>query len=312
MPTSKSKPVRSTEPQRKTVRLADLTPHPDQNTYFRKTGEYEYAELKRDIAANGIRNPIEVMPAQNRAGLPKFTIVSGHTRKAILEELEFEETEVLIRNDLREATRDEVNREFLIANVARRQQSRLAQARAAVALFLNEREAAGDGVFGDPFAVGELRERIGKIVGMSGRNLQRYLNVLSAPEAVQEAFDRGTVKLVDAARVASLHKKDQEKLAARLAAGDDAKAVFASVFGEKSNKHVKPADALAAFARSLAVSHADLGDRLDEVRENSIRRHEPALRDAKKMIRLLLARLDAANESEAGGAGRGRAGNRVG
>jgi hypothetical protein len=76
-----------TEPRRENLPLATLVPHPDQEKYFRRYGAAEYAALKADVQKNGLRHPIEVLPGANAAGLPPHTIVVGHTRRRILQEL---------------------------------------------------------------------------------------------------------------------------------------------------------------------------------------------------------------------------------
>ena len=148
-------------------------------------------------------------------------------------------------------------------------------------LFQIEGEIKGRRVVGDPFLYGEVRERVGQIVGMSGRNLARYLNVLSAPIEVQDAFEPKQVKLVDAAKVVTLAKKQQEELAARLWAGEDARSVFATFFPPNDGKHVKTADAVACLARSLNRAGADFTDRLDKVKPGPVRANADALRAAR-------------------------------
>lgn len=181
----KKRPV---EPKRENRRLTELVPHSDQAKYYRHYGEYAYAALKDDIAKNGLKHPIEVLPPGNAAGLSPDTILMGHTRKKILCELGHTTAEVSVRYDLRTATRAEVDMLFLTDNEARRQQDRLGQARAAIRLFEIERAQKGRSVIGDLLQYGELRDKVGQIVGMSGRHLDRYLKVLAAPVEVQDAF----------------------------------------------------------------------------------------------------------------------------
>ena len=281
-----------TEATLENLRLADLIPHPDQAIYFRNYPPFEYGALKADIKSKGLLHPIMVLPPKNAAGLPAHTVITGHTRRKILLELGHDTTEALVRYDLRSATRTDVDKLFLTDNVARRQQDRLGQARAAVRLFEIERAQKGRSVLGDPFQNGELRDRIGGIVAMSGRNLARYLNVLSAPVEVQDAFQAKRVTLVTAAKVSNLPKDDQERLAARLRAGEDAKDVFAKFFPPREGKHVKIADAVAAFARSLQRAGADLAGRVEKVKPGPVRRNEDALREGGRLIRRLLGTLD--------------------
>ena len=134
---------------------------------------------------------------------------------------------------------------------------------------------------------------------MSGRNLGRYLNVLAAPVEVQDAFQAKRVTLVTAARVAGLSKDRREQVAARLRAGEDAKDVFAEFFPPRGGKHVKIADAVAAFARSLRRAGTDLAGRAEKVKPGPVRRNEDALREGERLIRRLLAKMDSDEVHEA-------------
>lgn len=286
----KKRSVKPTEPRREKLGLADLVPHPDQDRYFRRYGESQYAALKNDIAKNGLRHPIEVMPPENAAGLAPHMILTGHTRWKILQELGHATTEALVRYDLAGATRAQVDEIFLNDNSARRQQTPLEQARAAIRQFEIEREGKGRRVIGDPLQYSELRGRLVQILDMCPRNLKRYLNVLVAPVEVQDALQDKRVKLETASKVAGLKKSDQDKLAERLRDGEDASTVFAEFFPPRGNKHVKTADAVAALARSLERAGSDFDGRIEKVKPGPVQRNEEALRAGLELIRALLDR----------------------
>src|SRR6185437_2095982 len=110
---------------------------------------------------------------------------------------------------------------------------------------------------------GDLRDRIGKILNMSGRNLSRYISVLEAPNEIEDAFKAGQISLNDASRVMTLKPAQREQLIVRLRRGEDAKVVFADFFPPPSKKHVKSSDALTSFVKSLNSARHDLGDRVD-------------------------------------------------
>ena len=111
-------------PRLEEVRLADLKAHPDQGKYFRRYGEFEYAALKADIRAHGLKTPPEVLPPDNAAGLPAYTLLKGHTRVKVLGELGHAAVRANVRYDLAAASRADVDREFILDNVARRHGSR--------------------------------------------------------------------------------------------------------------------------------------------------------------------------------------------
>ena len=276
----------------KTLRLAKLKPHPEQERYFRQYGAYEYETLKADIRDNGLKNPIEVVPADNAAGLEPYTIISGHTRCKILIELGIDKAEVSLRYDLLDASASEITKLFLLDNVARRQQDRLGQARAAIQLYTIEREQLGRRVSGDPMNQEELSKQIGAIIGVSGRTLQRYRNILASPIEVQGAFQSGQIKLIDAARVSSLSPKDQALLAKRLRDGEDLKVVFTAFFPPKHRGHVKLSNAIASLVRTLEIAQSDLLPRLAEVTPGSVRKSKKQLRGGIKLLKGLLHKAD--------------------
>lgn len=276
----------------KTLKLSVLKPHPEQAHYFREYSPFEYEQLKADIAANGVRVPPEVLPPGNAAGLHPWTLVKGHARCKIWGGLGHASIAVRVRHDLREVERAVIDEEFLRDNVARRQLDKLGQARAAVGLYLIERTRKGRRVSGDPLACGELRDRVGRIVGMSGRNLKRYMNVLAAPLEVQDAFQAGAVRLVDAARFVGLGKREREALVARLRKGDDAKAVFAEFLPRGGGRPVKAGDSMAAFVKAIERAAALLDGRVHSASAGHVRKHEKSLRKGRKLIRTLLAKLD--------------------
>ncbi len=283
-----------TEPRLETLRLADLIPHPDQELYFPVYDEHRFEELVRSVRAKGVETPPDVLPAGNTARLPGNTILCGHTRAKAAREAGLTSIPVRVRYDLLGASRAAVDEVFLGDNTLRRQLSKLGEARAAVGIYLARKAQAGKTVRGSVFADQSLRDQVGAIIGMSGRNLGRYLNVLEAPLEVQLAFERNQLKLVDAARVANLPRNDQERFAARLHAGDDPKAVFAAFFPPKGRGHASANNAVAAFARSLEAAGANITDRLEEVKAGVVRQNKEQLRAGGKLIKDLLQKLDRA------------------
>ena len=209
---------------------------------------------RQNTIGGGIVSNIEIYPADNAAGLELLTIISGHTRCKILIELGIDKANVSLRYDLRDASASEISRLLLLDNVARRQQDRLGQTRAAIRLYEIEREQLGRQVYGDPMYQEKWRDQIGAIIGVSGRTLQRYHNILAGPIEVQDAFESGQLKLVDAARVSSLSPKVQNLLAKRLRDGEDPKVVFAAFFPPKHRGHVKLCNAVASLLRTLETA----------------------------------------------------------
>ncbi|MCZ2341161.1 MAG: hypothetical protein LC104_05115 [Bacteroidales bacterium] len=284
------KPKRHDRAAVETRRLGELLPHPSQEAFFDPPTPEGVAALADNIRRIGLRDRIDVMPAGNRAGLAANTIISGHSRKMALERLGMTEAEVVVRYDLRDADAAEVERCLLEANQNRRQLDKLTQARIAKRLFLHEKRATRRRLTSTQ--QGELRDRIGKIIGMSGRNFIRYFRLLDTPVEVQNAFRRGEVSLVLAEKVADLGSRDQEEIAERIRSGQDAKSVILTHLPPRRKGHVKVADALNSFVKALGRGLEDLSDRVDQVRPAHLGRHAGVLRRAGQLISDLVQKQD--------------------
>jgi hypothetical protein len=196
-------------------KLSDLVAFVLQGHYYDPLSAEDLADLAASIKRDGLRCPIEILP-QNKAGFPPNTILSGHCRKAALELNGETTTKVLVRYDLANATKEEIEAAFHDDNKNRRQLDPLAKARVAVRLLELERKREGR-----TMQSGEARVRVGQALGMSGRNLDRHIRVLSTPLAVQNAFRAKRITLIDAGKIAGLVKSQQQEIAARLDAGEE-------------------------------------------------------------------------------------------
>ena len=67
--------------------------------------------------------------------------------------------------------------------------------------------------------------QLAKRLGLSPKNLKRYLAIVETPPEVQNAFERGDLKLDDAARIAGLDDEKQEDIAEAIREGENARAV---------------------------------------------------------------------------------------
>jgi ParB-like chromosome segregation protein Spo0J len=183
-----------------TRRLEDLKPHPRQKELIRALNTEEFTRLREDIRLNGMRTPVEITVDD--------VIIDGHQRVHVAKELSLKEVVVWVREDLPD--QKAIDRRHLLANLGRRQLTKLDIARLVVELCRLEqdtrgkrrREAAGCAI----------RDRVGEMLGMCGRNVQRYLNVASAPPEIQQAFDAGRLSLVQASRVTGLEPKRRKQL----------------------------------------------------------------------------------------------------
>jgi ParB family chromosome partitioning protein len=238
--------------------IARLKPHPSQARVFDDTPEPEFLELKADIEKNGLRHRVEILPTTG-------VIVCGHRRVRALRLLGCKEVPVLILYDLAARGEAAVRQRLITDNLLRRQLTPLGKVRGYVELVQALVEERG-GRWPSGSAQGELRERLGKILGQSGRNVDRYLAVARLPMPIQQAFDDGQLSLVQAARIATLPAEAQERIAAAVEQGAPAREAVADHLPAADGRHKKAGDALASLVRALGRGIADLQGRDDQVR----------------------------------------------
>ena len=244
--------------------LCELTPHPA-NEVFGDLPAAELQMLADDIAVNGLKHPIEI--------LPNNTIVCGHQRVRALKLLGRTTTPCIVRYDLENAHEEHVIRRLIADNVTRRQLKPLGLARALVATF--ESELREDDLFG---RTTELVPQLAALCNMSERNARRYLSVLKTPRPVQDALEGGALQLQQAASVASQPPDKQQRIAKQILKGvapqDAVLAVmrrqtdpaWAAAAAERRcvERTVQAMDALAERVKSGLPLHPDCRGMIDE------------------------------------------------
>lgn len=189
--------------------LDSLKPHPRQFDIFIHPPQSEIEELASDMRRNGLLTPIET--------LPDGTIIAGHKRTAAARHLGWSEVDVWVRHDLAEQPAF-AERRLIEDNLNRRQLDRLERARCYRALRSLE-SRSGELTQTEK---GELRDQIGKRLGMSGRNLDRHLRVLQfTPRAVQDAVSADKLGITLAEKVAGLTNAEKEAIATAILGGCD-------------------------------------------------------------------------------------------
>jgi len=274
-------------PQKERWKLARLKPNPLQRQFFRDLSAADLTALAENIRVRGQKQAVEA--------LPDGTILDGHQRVEALRRNGATHADVLVRHDLASASEVEKERAFIETNVLRRQLSPLAKARAVLGLLKAELGKRQDSDLRG-WDTAKARKRIEQATGMGERNLNRYLSVLRSAPEVQIAFEDGHLSLVQAARVGALMLGEVNRhkdFAARLRAGEDAKALFAEFFGRGDGRHVHVGDAVASFCRAIEKSHADLDGRVDPISATTVRKFEASLRKCRSLVRTLLAKLEA-------------------
>lgn len=200
---------------RQRLHLSLLRHHPAQASYYDACTSADDEALLADLEANGQRDPVVVIPIRKGRGrIVGYQILDGHRRVRLLMRLGKEHVNAIVRHELADADDATIEREFLQFNFLRRQLDTIDKAAIARRLYELNR--------GAPLSSGEdqtdAREHVGAMIGMSGRNLDRYWRMLRTPRAVQVAFRDGFLKLIPASQIAGLSPNDQEELAKQITA----------------------------------------------------------------------------------------------
>lgn len=180
-------------------RLSDLRESPHQESLFQNLSKEESEELKASMDAGGLRYPIEIRPDGE--------IVDGHQRFLAAQALGWEEIDVLVRDDLEHADESTIQTAMIASNLQRRQLRPLEIAR----LYLRMKEIEQ----GRPIKntshreQQDLRDKLAAKLGtQSGRTLDRYVRLLRAPRAVQDAVSLGKLDVTRALRVVGHAKQE--------------------------------------------------------------------------------------------------------
>lgn len=204
--------------------LAELTEHPE-HSIFDKPTDAEIEMLARDISERGLQFPIEITPDGQ--------ILVGRRRCAALQLLGNEDANCLVRYDVVAKGPDAVANHVWMDNVARRSMSPMERARV-----FRERKLTFHRSSSDDSR--DLRDILAEEFGMSGGSLDRLCRILDAPRPVQDAFERGKLRLVDAAKVRSLPPHVQTDIAGAILRGKDAQEAFDQAVGRRDNTRATP------------------------------------------------------------------------
>ena len=120
--------------------------------------------------------------------------------------------------------------------------------------------------------------------------MSRYDLALDAPPAVQQAFDRHEITLINTGKVALLPKSEQQEIVNRIEAGEKPAKVIMEYLIKPDARHKKVGDAVAGFVRSLERGRQDLDGRVDEVRPGHVRPHAEELQQARALIGKLIGK----------------------
>ena len=276
----------SPEPERQQLKLSQLQDYPLQSQTYSPSSVDEDERLK-NVLCTGVYDPLHVMPPNNKAGLPEYTKLDGHRRARLLAELGQEEAEVIVRYDLVNADRTYVDMAFYDFALGRRNSHPLDLARMVLRRYeLEKGRSRGKLRQQDEM---EARDRVGKAIGMSGRNLHRYFRLLLTPDEVQRAVRDGQLSLVMGEKVEGVTKLQQAEIAQRIRGGENAKKVIGEYIAKASDRHRKAEDAFIALTKDLERALADLEDRPNKIYCQTLKEHTPLLERSQKLITKLIA-----------------------
>ncbi len=146
------------------------------------------------------------------------TIIQGHQRVQAAKLLGWSEIDVIVRSDL--VGKVQLTYEtFISDNLRRRHLSPLAKARCIQCLLesANQSEDATHQL---------VRDYVGKQLNLSGRSVQRYMQVLRLPAELQDAFDRSEIGLPQVATFFNLTLEERERIAEVARKGGDLSDAF--------------------------------------------------------------------------------------
>jgi hypothetical protein len=240
----------------------------DQN--FHDLSQREVRLLAEDMKANGQTTPIEV--------LPSGVIVDGHQRLSAAKLLRWKDVRVRVRHDLK--NRRDAEARMIQANETRRQLHPLDRIRLAQRSLELEHNIRPGNL--SPGLQQTLIWGLSEKLGMTRRNVRRWLSVARAPMAIQKAVQEGKVTLVAAEGVSRMDAKTQQRIADAIDRGEDPSLVVDEAAKAKHNS--KPADASKAFGRFIDFAEARL--EALEAGADSIQRGSSSERDLEVMKRL--------------------------
>lgn len=164
-------------------------------------------ELTKSIIENGITTPLIVRTLKDG----KYEIVSGHRRKRACELLGIEKVPCIVRN----MNRDEAIIQMVDSNIQRKKVLPSERAFAyKMKLDAMKRKAGRPSKENSRQLVGNLEsaEMIGKEIGESGRQIQRYIRLTYLIPELLEMVDVGRIGLSPAVEISYLKEHEQKLL----------------------------------------------------------------------------------------------------
>ncbi|MGA2256158.1 MAG: ParB N-terminal domain-containing protein, partial [Thermoguttaceae bacterium] len=192
------------KPREETRKVDDLKPHPFAQKVLGDPPFHEIAELAEDMKKNGQRDAIDIRP--------DGTILNGLTRWLAAKMAGITELRVVVHE-----LDDTAAKKFVLeSNLLRHHYSKLVIGRIYVEL---KKLARGRGKKAPP-GEGDVRDRLAKRFGISGRTLDNLEAMLDAPVEVQAVYQEGDLPDGVILAVAKLSADLKKELVATLKTGD--------------------------------------------------------------------------------------------
>ena len=261
--------------------ITRLWPHPKQVELIGTYTEDEITELATDISDNGLKHPVEV--------LPDGCLIAGHRRKAAFEQLGRETIPVIVRHDLVALGEEAVEMHLIRDNLMRSHYHPLKIAR----LYKRMKElAVGGGL--SKSEEGDLRDQLAKQFNKSGRTLDPYVAVLRTPRAIQEAVERDELPMSTAEAIAHLSEDIQDDIVMAIVEGAPAKTAAARYLNPQPASQPAVSNRIAALARTLERSEAELRGQIDEIESGDadIAEHRLIFTGMRDLLSQLIERID--------------------
>ena len=284
--------------------IDDLKPFPLQSQFWGQESQADDDRLEQRLR-KGQTDRIPVMPFPNRAKLPKDTLLDGHRRLSLWKKLGTKRIKVIVRHDLADADAATVEAEFLGYN-SYRELHIIDKARIAKRQFEIEKGRSRGGL--RPGEDTEARERVGKVVGLCGRELQRYWRLLKAPREVQDAVRSKRLAVTLGEKVGTLTLKKQAEVAEHVrenlavkSGNSKEERLLKKQLKETVQAYVTTSGdrraawhGLADFLSSLARTRKNLDGRLDEIRVHNFKGMKADLMAGRRLIDQIIPLADKA------------------
>ena len=269
----KPKPVKHRIEERP---VGSLKRHPKQAEFFGDLSDVEIQQLADDMDRNGQLMSIEISPND--------VLISGHQRLAAAKRLGWTHIRCWVREDLAEQGEEAIEARLLEDNQHRRQMTKLQIARC----YLRLKELGRVKLSGDDQG-GDLRDFFGKRFDMSGRSVDRLVQILTAPAEIQHAFEAGQLRQGQALAIVRLDPDLQQEIAQRIAEGKKP-ADVAKEYLTRDKPPKQPATALSKLVTTLRRVQRDVEGEVKEMRGQLADTDVAVLREARKLINRLIGK----------------------